>query len=57
MTVNDDINSRDILLDQKVYKNMLFYNISCKPFIVLKPLRVRFDERDGFIKRDVGIDI
>ena len=57
MTVNDDINSRDILLDQKVYKNMLFYNISCKPFIVLKPLCVRFDERDGYIKRDVGIDI
>ena len=26
-------------------------------FYSLKPLRVRFDERDGYIKRDVGIDI
>ena len=36
---------------------MLICNISQKPFIGSKPLRISFDERDGFVKLDDGIDI
>ena len=49
-----DVNFSDILLDEKLYEgndeNILIYNISYKTSKVAKPLRVRFDKIDGFIK-------
>ena len=44
----------DILLDKKLYKkkyeNILIYDISYKTSTGAKPLRMRFDKIDGFIK-------
>ena len=49
-----DINFSDILLDEKLsnekYENVLIYDISSKTSIGTKPLRIRFDKIDGFIK-------
>ena len=50
-----DINSRDILLDEKKYENILIYDISYKTFIGSIPFHIRFDEIDGFIKNYGGI--
>ena len=51
-----DINFRDILLDEKRYKNILIYDISYKTaFMGSIPLHNRFDEIDGFIKIYDGI--
>ena len=50
-----DIDSENILLDEKIYKNILIYEISYKTFMVSKPLRIWFDEIDGFIKIYDGI--
>ena len=48
-----------ILLDEKLYKekdkNDLVYGISCKTLAGEKPLRIRYDEIDGFIKIHNGI--
>ena len=44
----------DILLDkksyEKSYENILIYGISYKIFMGAKPLRIRFDKIDRFIK-------
>ena len=43
----------DTLLDKKSYKtqkNILVFDISYKTFIGAKPLRISFDEIEGFIK-------
>ena len=45
-----DINFSDILLDEKLYENISFYNISYKASTCPKPLRIRFDKIDGFIR-------
>ena len=49
-----DINFSDISLDEKLYKekyeNILIYGISYKTSTGTKPLRIRFDKIDGFIK-------
>ena len=53
-----DINSDNILFDEKsyrTYENILIYDISYKTFMGAKPLRIRFDEIDGFIKIYDGI--
>ena len=50
-----DIDFRDILSNEKKYKNILIHDISCKFFMGPKPLRIRFDEIDGFIKICDGI--
>ena len=50
-----DIDFSDILLDEKSYENILIYDISYKTFIGAKPLRIRFDEIDRFIKNYHGI--
>ena len=34
----------------KSYKNILVYNISYKTFAVAKPLCIRFNKTDGFIR-------
>ena len=52
----DDINKfgnfdfDNILTDKKSHKNILIYNILCRTIIVPKPLRIRFNKIDGFIK-------
>ena len=40
----------DFLFDEKSYENILIYNISYKPLIGAKPLRINFDRVDGFIR-------
>ena len=49
-----DIDCCDILLDEKLYKekykNILIYETSHKTSTGAKPLRIRFNETDGFIK-------
>ena len=50
-----DIDSSDILLDEKWYENILIYKISSKTFMSAKALRIRFDKIDGFIKIYSGI--
>ena len=44
----NDFNLDNILIDEKLYKNILVYNISYKTLIDDKPLRIRFDKIDGF---------
>ena len=49
-----DFDFVNILLDEKLYQNsyenILIYDISYKTFMGAKPLRIRFDKIDGFIK-------
>ena len=50
------------LIDEKSYKNILAYNILYKNVIGARPLRIRFDKIDGFIRvfdgtRYFGLDI
>ena len=49
-----DINFKDILLEENLYKenskNILIYDISYKTSTDAKPLRIRYDEINGFIK-------
>ena len=40
----------NILIDEISYKNILVYNISCKSLIGSRPLCIRFDKIDGFIR-------
>ena len=37
-------------MDEKSVENILVYGISSKPLIGAKPLRIRFDTVDGFIR-------
>ena len=47
----EDFDFDNILTDEKSYKNILTYNISYKSLIDSnKPLSIRFDKTDGFIK-------
>ena len=45
-----DIYSVDILLDDFLDENISVYDISYKTSMGPKPLRIRFDKIDGFIK-------
>ena len=48
-----DIYSANVLLDKKsykTYKSILIYGISYKTSTSAKPLRIRLDKIDGFIK-------
>ena len=45
----------DILIDAKSCKNILVYKILYKNLFDSKPLRIRFDDVDGFIKVCDGI--
>ena len=40
----------NILIDEKSHKNIFIYDISYKKLIDSKPLRIRFDKIDGFIR-------
>ena len=57
---NDIINLEDfdldnILIDEKSHKNILIYDILYKTLFDPKPLRIRFDKVDGFIRIYDGI--
>ena len=45
-----DINFSNILLDEKLYENISVYDISCKSSTGPKPLCIRFDKIDRFIR-------
>ena len=45
-----DIYSIDILLDEKIYENISVHDIPYKTSTRPKPLRIRFNKIDGFIK-------
>ena len=44
------INSDNIIICKKQHENILIYDISYKTLIGGKPLRIRFDKIDGFIR-------
>ena len=46
----EDFDIDNILIVEKPHANILMYNISYKTLIGPKPLCVRFDNRDGFIR-------
>ena len=46
----EEIDFDNILLDEKSYGNILIYDISYKTLIGAKPLRIRFNKLDGFIR-------
>ena len=52
--IDIDTDFSSILLDEKLYKqknkNILVYDISYKTSTGAKPLRIRFDKIDGFVK-------
>ena len=53
----EDFNLDNILIDEKSFENILIYNISYKSLSDAKPLRIRFDKIDGFIRVYDGIII
>ena len=46
----EDFDFNNILTHEKSHKNILIYGISYKTLIVSKPLRIRLDKIDGFIR-------
>ena len=40
----------NITINEKSHENILIYNISYKTFIGSKPLCIRFDKIDGFVR-------
>ena len=58
MDKDSDFHFSDTLLEEKSYKenfeNILIYDISYKTSTNAKPLCVRFDKTDGFIKTHNG---
>ena len=40
----------NILIDEKLHKNILIYDSSYETLIGSKPLHIRFDKTDGFIR-------
>ena len=51
----EDYDLDNILIDEKSYENILVYSISYKTLIDFKPLRIRFDNIDGFIRVYDGV--
>ena len=45
-----DFDFTNILINDKSYKNILFCNISYKALFGAKPLRIRFNKLEGFIR-------
>ena len=46
----EDFDPENILIDEKSYENIFVYIISYKTLIDAKPLRIRFDKINGFIR-------
>ena len=59
MDRDSDFDFDDILLDEKLYKekneNILIYDISYKASVNAKPLCIRFNKIDEFIKTHNGV--
>ena len=53
----EDFDLDNISVDKKSYENILVYKISYKSLIDSKPLRIRFDKIDGFIRVMLELDI
>ena len=51
----EDLNLDNILINENLNENILFYNISYKNLISTKPLRIRFDKTDEYIRVYDGI--
>ena len=47
----EDFDFDNISLDEKSFGHILFYDIWYKIFIGAKPLRISFDELDGFMMK------
>ena len=45
-----DFDFDNILLDEKTYENIFIYSISFKTLIGAKPLHIRFNKVDGFMR-------
>ena len=45
-----DLDFDNILIDEKSHKNILIFEMSYKNLIGSKPLRIKFDKIDGFIR-------
>ena len=52
----EDFNLDNILIDEKSHKNILVYDISYKTLVGAKPLGIKFDKIDGFIRVYDGLD-
>ena len=52
-----NIDFKNILLEQKSYKNLLIHSISCKTFVGEKQSRIWLHKTDGFIITDDEIGI
>ena len=46
----EDFDFDNILIDEESHKNILICGISYRKLIGAKPLRIRFDKIDGFIR-------
>ena len=46
----ENVDIDNILIEEKSHKSILIYDISQKTLIGSKPLRIRFDKIDGFIR-------
>ena len=46
----EDFDFGNVLLDENSYEDISVYDISYKTLIGAKPLRIRFDKVDGFIR-------
>ena len=46
----EDFDFDNILIDEKFHENILICNISYKTLIIPKPLHIRFDKTDGFMR-------
>ena len=46
----EDFDFDNILINEKVYKNILIYNILYRALIGPKPQHIRFDKINGFIR-------
>ena len=51
----EDLNLDNILINENSNENILFYNISYKNLISTKPLRIRFDKIDEYVRVYDGI--
>ena len=51
---NEDFNFDNISLDEKSHGNSLIYDILYKTLIDVKPLRLRFDITEGFVRVYAG---
>ena len=50
----EDFDLNNILIDEKSYENISVYNILYKSLIDSKPLHIRFNKIDGFIRVYIG---